>query len=214
MNLKTIILSIASILVLLSVTGCSSHSVGKPYDITMIESHPEYQQKLTNDVYLIATHNDSSKSISRASDIEESAYFTLQRAAEVTLARGDKYFAVNAPQAMSNLNGSTINTMEDFIEKCGTSAGGSMGSMFDAFGANNYYCNISGVKIVHYGYIEVAFFKEQPDHVLVWDAQAVIDYLKKEDLYKEYDINEVKVIPSVAMPGLPYWLKNYRNAKQ
>ena len=78
---------------------------------------------------------------------------------------------------------------------------------------NLYYCNISGVKIVHIGFMEVAFFKEQPHNMLVWDAQAVIDYLQAKGEYKEYDKDDIKTIRASAMHGGGAWMRDYRTAK-
>ena len=117
---------------------------------------------------------------------------------------------MNAPKAMSNFDGSTITTMEEFVDKCGTSG---FGSAFDAYGINSYYCNISGVGIVHAGFLEVAFFKEQPHNVLVWDAQAVIDYLKEEGEYKEYNKGDIEIMPASQLSGGGSWIRSYRSSK-
>ena len=61
--------------------------------------------------------------------------------------------------------------------------------------------------------MEVAFFKEQPLNVLVWDAQAVIDYLQAEGEYKEYDKDDIKTIRASAMRGGGTWMRDYRTAK-
>ena len=212
MKIKSLILSGLAVVVALAMTGCSSNQLGTPTNISNIGTNPDTSLDGI-DIYMMGTTNDTSNSLSRASDIEESAYFTLQYTAETTLERGDKYFAVNAPKAMSNFDGSTITTMEEFVDKCGTSALGGFGSAFDKFGTNSYYCNISGTRIVHTGFMEVAFFKEQPHNVLVWDAQAVIDYLKEDGEYKEYDKDDIKTIRASAMRGGGAWMRTYRTAK-
>lgn len=186
-------------------SGCSSHKIGTPVNMGPVEKG---SQEI---VWLIGEKNDSGNSMSRASDAEESGYFTLQRIAEVALEKDERFFAINAPKSLSNYDGSTISTMEEFTEKCTSSTLGGFGSAFDAFGLNSYACNLSGTRMVHHGYAEVVFFKTQPDHVLTWDAKAVIDYLKKEDLYKEYEIADVKVMPSTKTGKWVYWLKTYRN---
>lgn len=212
MKIKSLILSGLAVVAALVMSGCSSNQLGTPTNISNIGTNPDTSPDGI-DIYMIGTKNDTSNSLSRASDIEESAYFTLQYTAETTLERGDKYFALNAPKAMSNFDGSTITTMEEYIDKCGTSALGGFGSAFDKFGTNSYYCNISGVKIVHTGFMEVAFFKEQPHDVLVWNAQAVIDYLKEEGEYKEYDKDDIKTIDALHMRGGMTWINKYRTAK-
>ncbi len=210
MKIKSLILS--CIVTLMVMSGCSSNQLGTPANIDQIPTNPDAG---LHDVaiFLIGTKNNTSNSLSRASDMEESAFFTLQYTAETTLERGDKYFAVNAPKAMSNFDGSTLTTMEEFVEKCGTSALGGLGSMIDKFGINSYYCNISGTRIVHIGFMEVAFFEEQPIDVLVWDAQAVIDYLKKEGEYKEYDKDDIETISGSQLGGGGAWMRDYRTAK-
>ena len=198
----------------LSVIGCSSHRLGTPVDVTKAKGHPEYQKELKEPIYLIATHNDSSNSLSRAKDVEEAAVFTLQYAAELTLERGDSYFAINAPYTISNFDGSTVNNMDDFTKKCIGSGFGGFGSAFDAFGLNAYGCNIGSQSSgIHDGYLEVAFFKEQPDSVLVWNANDVIAWLKKEDEFKEYDPKEIKHVGSVKFWGTARWIKGLRSKK-
>ena len=212
MKIKSLILGTLLVVATLSMSGCSSNQLGTPTNINNIGSNPDAGLHDV-EIYLIGTKNDTSNSLSRASDIEESAFFTLQYTAETTLERGDKYFSVNAPKAMSNFDGSTITTMQEFIDKCGTSALGGLGSAFDKFGTNSYYCNISGTKIVHSGFIEVAFFKEQPLDILVWDAQAVIDYLKEDGEYKEYNKDDIKTVSASKMRGGGNWMNKYRTAK-
>lgn len=212
MKMKSLLLLALALITIFGMSGCSSNQLGIATNVNTIRSNPEYQQENKN-IYLIGTKNDTSNSLSRASDIEESAYFTLQHTAEITLDRGDKYFAIYAPKALSNFQGSTINSMEEFIDKCGSSILGSIGSSFDKYGLNTYYCNTSGVEMVHSAFIEVVFFKERPLNTLVWDAQAVLDYLKDENLYREYDKEDAQTVASWAISGYYIWNRHYRDAK-
>ncbi len=210
MKVKSLVLLGIGFLAVLGMSGCSKTAVGLPVSTKIVPSMPNNTKE---EIFFIGTKNDSSNSLSRASDIEESAYFTLQHVAETAIARENKYFAVYKPKALSNFDGSTITSMKEFVAKCGTSAGGGFGSAFDAFGLNSYYCNIGGVPVVHTGFMEVAFYKEKPTNVLVWNAQNVIDYLKKEKLYKKYNPEEVEIIPSTSIGGSGEWVNNLRNRK-
>jgi len=208
MKLKSVILIGISIFVMLGTSGCSKTLLGTPVNTNIVVGMQDNNVK--EDVFFIGTKNDSGNSLSRASDIEESAYFTIQHVASIALAKGNKYFAIYRPKAMSNFEGSTITSMEEFVKKCGTGSGAGFASAFRAFGLNSYYCNISGVPLVHHGFVEVAFYKEEPSHVLVWNAQDVIDYLKKEKLYKEYNVEEVEISATSSMPGSGDWLRDLR----
>ena len=86
------------------------------------------------------------------------------------------------------------------------------GSAFDQFGLNTYYCNISDVRIVHTGFVEASFFKKRPLDILVWDAQAVIDYLKEKGLYKSYDKDDIETPSSALIGGGGYWKNKLKNA--
>jgi len=80
------------------------------------------------------------------------------------------------------------------------------------FNAFNY--NISGVKIVHAGFVEVAFFKKKPLYVLVWDAEAVLSYLKEIFLYKTYYKKDVEiVVASLEFSDDGYLDRNLSNQK-
>jgi hypothetical protein len=212
MNRKISTLVVSAVAATLFMSGCSSTQIGQPKDISQIKGWPQKAQK--GKIFLISTKNDSSNSLSRASDIEESAYFTLQIVAETALEKGYQYFAVNAPKAMSNFDGSTITSMEEFIQKCATSSAGGLASAFDAFGLNSYYCNISGTRMVHAGFMEVAFYNEKPLNVLVWNANDVIQYLKKHDIYKKYNKDDVEIVDPSNRYETIYWVKHYRDAKQ
>lgn len=200
------------ILTVLIMTGCGSNQLGIPIETNKIVGYLKQKNTTDDKIYLIGTKNTTSDSLSRASDMEESAYLTLQHTAELTLKSGNKYFAIYAPKMMSNYAGSTISSMEEFEAKCGTSILGGFGSAFDKFGLNTYYCNISGVRIVHTGFVEASFFKRKPLDILVWDARAVIDYLKKEDMYKDYDKDDMITPSSAHIGGGGFWKNKLKDA--
>lgn len=190
----------------------TSIQLGTPIETNKITGYLKQKNTTDDKIYLIGTKNTTFESLSRASDMEESAYLTLQHTAELTIERDNKYFAIYAPKMMSNYEGSTISSMEEFEAKCGTSILGGFGSAFDKFGLNTYYCNISGVRIVHTGFVEASFFKKRPLDILVWDAQAVIDYLKEKGLYKSYDKDDIETPSSALIGGGGYWKNKLKNA--
>lgn len=139
------------------------------------------------EVVLLSGHAPGSPSISRAADATKSAWFSLQQAAMYTLNKGDKYFAIYKPKLISNVDGSTMNTPEEFAAKCTSSGAASVGSAFDAFGIGGYGCNIASGPQIKAGFIEIVSFKEKPKNILVYDSNEIITYLKSHDLFIEAD---------------------------
>lgn len=136
---------------------------------------------------ILAGHSPGAPSLSRASDATQTAWFSLQQAAMYTLKSGNKYFAIDKPKLISNTDGSTMNTPEEFAVKCTSSGAASAGSAFDAFGIGEYGCRIASGPHIKAGFIEIVTYKEKPKTILVYDADEVIAYLKSHELFVEED---------------------------
>jgi hypothetical protein len=102
----------------------------------------------------------------------------LQVAAEATISKGYKYFAFFSPNEISNVKaGSLINTAEEFLEKCDPSNADLLANIAGGVGLHKcgvYNNSATMVIIMHH---------EQQDNYVTYDAQAVVDYLKREDIY-------------------------------
>jgi len=137
-----------------------------------------------------------SNSISWNTRIKTANLLSLEEAAEDTLRRGYKYFAFTYPKTISNFNGSTMNTAKEFLAKCNGESG------LDAFTKgvltlgiytpNECKLFIKNGGVAVFG---IKMYKKRPEKILVYDAKAVLDYLKKTGKYestKDLEYKEVK----------------------
>lgn len=101
----------------------------------------------------------------------------LQTAAVGTIQMGYNYFAIKAPAKISNFAGNTMNTAEEYVKECSTSM------------AQLIYqrdpCEVHSRGSKRVGDLLVKMYVVQPVEVVTYDAKAVIEYLKKEELYFE-----------------------------
>lgn len=164
----------------LLLTGCS-YSGGVYTPIVKPEVGIE------TEVVLLSGYAPGAPSISRGSDATEVAWFALQQASMYTLEKGDKYFAIYKPKLISNVDGSTMNTPEEFAAKCTSSGAASAASAFDAFGLGGYGCQIASQPYRKAGFLEIVTYKEKPKTILTYDSNEVIAYLKSHDLFVEVD---------------------------
>lgn len=96
---------------------------------------------------------------------------TIQAAADATLLRGKKYFAITRPSKIANTDGILINTAEEFIDEC-------------SYRILNYDpCGIHKTSGMRTGFIDINTYSKQQDDVITYSAEDVIRYLKKNDQY-------------------------------
>lgn len=108
----------------------------------------------------------------------------LQNAADLTLKEGFKYFAIGRPLAISNMDGqTTMNTVEEFIEKCTPSEA-------QIFEIANGKCGFDGEKV--WASMIFAAYKEKPLDYLTYDAQEVKEYLISHNLYRSDSYEEIR----------------------
>lgn len=181
---KIVIMAVITGIALLA-TGCGNKVlVSKPYEKTYDgEEMKVYTEKLDL---------RDGRSLLRSSDAERSATVLLERVARNTLASGNKYFAIWAPYAVSNFKGSTVNTWESFKQQCFEGGAGSTGSMVDAFGVGQYACGMAATRNPNISFVDYVMYKQPNDQILVWDAQKLLDDLKKDGVlneagWEEYD---------------------------
>jgi len=157
------------------------------------EVNHKYFPKEKIDTYIL---RPGSNSPSWNVTIKKANLLSLEVAAEDTLKKGYKYFAFTYPKTISNINGSTMNTAKEFLKKCnGESELASQAKFLLTLGfyvPNN--CKIfrrNGMKAV----FAIKMYKEKPKDILVYNAKAVLDYLKKTGKYestKDLKYNEEK----------------------
>ncbi len=207
MNVKTIISIVGALFLMLTVSGCSYNgSKVKPRyisDVSGYKDTPTYDGK---PIILIAAAAPGAPSMSRASDATDGAWYAMQRAAEVTLDRGDLFFAIQRPKLVSNTDGSTMNTPEEFAKKCTNSSLASVASAIDAFGFGDYGCHMYTTQYKKSGFLTMVTYSEKPKNILVYDAKYLISFLKKNDLYVEDEDTRERS----KVRGLGDWYQNLK----
>lgn len=94
----------------------------------------------------------------------------MQIAAEQTLSTGNKYFAIIYPDQVSNTKGSKMNTMKEFVTECYPSKISlALGKCGVAYGGG--------------GAMVIRMSKEPSEKYAMYDANEVVDELKKQELY-------------------------------
>jgi hypothetical protein len=141
------------------------------------EGHPVSQ---TGNFYMVEGQADG-MSISHGQNTKTRNLHGLQNAATLTLERGYKYFAIKFPQGeASNIDGSLINTAEEFIERC-------LPNPADILNMGRAKCGMpAGNRNIKLGIY--VFNEEQPD-VMTYNAQDVKDYLVANKLWRERGID-------------------------
>ena len=164
------ILSVTSIILL---SGCAS----KPEAIVTNSSskHPQATIKIANGAGAPSWSHNESKAF----------HNVLEAAAAVTLQRGYKYFAILKPDEISNIKGSLKNTAKELIAQCDPSS-----TLFISIpGAGGLHkCGTYNTNAT----MKIAMYNEEQVNFTVIDAQAVLDYLKKHDLYDDNGV-DIKV---------------------
>ncbi|MDD3466193.1 MAG: hypothetical protein PHE67_03510 [Campylobacterales bacterium] len=117
----------------------------------------------------IKVFNPPAKFATNSSAERASLSAVMQIAAEQTLSTGNRYFAIVKPDKVSNTNGSMMNTMKEFIDKCYPST-------------VSLNLNKCGVAYVGNGSLLVRMSKNTSDKYLMYDANEVLSELKKTRL--------------------------------
>ena len=105
-------------------------------------------------------------------------FAALQVAAEATLLKKHNYFSIIGPATLSNHAGSSVNTAEEFVKQCKV---GMLDTMADI---NSDPCDIHKKGRVS-AQLVIKTYENQPLDVLTYDARAVLEYLRKEELFDE-----------------------------
>lgn len=181
--MKKLLLSILSLGFIFLFTGCGARNgyafkMTKDLDKCIAHSN-KYKENsafcaLTPDHDLINIEGIGDNSSFTIPQYNNSTAAGLQVAAEATLQKKHNYFAIAYPPKLSNFHGSLINTPEGYFEACNINTG-------NVFSFNVDPCNF------HYrprvANIVIETYKERPEDVLTYDANEILEYLKKEDLF-------------------------------
>jgi len=151
------------------------------------------------------------RSMMRSSDAQDSGLAILERAARNTLDSNNTHFAIYAPFALSNFKGNTITSLKEFQETCLASGAAAVGSMFDAFGIGDNACNLASSINQNESYLEYVMYDKKQDDILTWDAQKLLNDMKKEELLVPDDVGwEMKEVDGKISYYYSSWKKNQR----
>lgn len=100
----------------------------------------------------------------------------LEAAAETTMARGYKYFAITHPLDIANTKGSLKNTAKELIEACSPSSAMVLNI---PGGGGLHKCGVYNTNAS----LSIIMYNEEQNDFTVINAEEVIAYMKANDLY-------------------------------
>lgn len=171
-------------------TGCSSKYNAKAVKLTYNDDDCEFFHKKTKEILDISPNtcefskdNDmigliaiGDSSSFTATAYNNSTFALLQAASEATIKDKHTHFAFVYPETISNMHGALESTAEEFQKKCEI-------GIDDLFTFSKDPCKIHIGPTLTYG--EIAVYDNEQEHVITYDAQKVLAYIKKNDLYDE-----------------------------
>lgn len=112
----------------------------------------------------------------KAGIYNNSMHAVMQQAAEHTLASDKKFFAIVSPAPLSNTNGVLINNMDEMVNKC------NVGILTLPFTGSPCRIHNPGNQGA-WAWIRIAMFDKEQNDFLVYNANNIISYLKKENQF-------------------------------
>jgi hypothetical protein len=170
-NLIALCIASSAIFILSGCSGKSGAIVVNEKSCKIAEYQNVYCSQKSADTYIIDAIGEYSTFVHI--NLNNSVRASLQVSAELTLQKGMKYFAIIEPQSVSNINGSMITSVKEYLAKCEFAP-------FENLVSSK--CNIH--KIPRRTQLMIKLFKEQPSDVLTFNAQNVIDDLKQLGYYQ------------------------------
>lgn len=126
---------------------------------------------------LFLTGNEEWRSPSAGYNVKTRNTHVLQNAAQLTLDEGYKYFAFIKPSgAISNKEGSLINTAQGFLDKCAPIG-------LNPFTVGNSNCGWDSVTV--YARAIIVVFNKEPLEMTTYNAQEVKEYMSSKGLWRE-----------------------------
>lgn len=183
---KIVALLITTISVLI-LTGCSGKSgaiIVNEKSCQVAKYKNVFCEQKDKDTYIVDALGESSTFTHI--NLNNSVRASLQVSAELTLQKNMKYFAIIEPQSVSNLNGSMITSVKEYLEKCEF-------AVFEHVVSSK--CDIH--RMPRRTQLMIKLYKEQPSDILTFNAQKVIDDLKQLGYYQvdsQLESSEIKEI--------------------
>ncbi|MDD4329769.1 MAG: hypothetical protein PHD79_07430 [Aliarcobacter sp.] len=187
MKMKNLLLlGIASSAIFI-LSGCSAKSgaiVANEKSCQVAKYKNAYCSQQSANTYIVDALGEASTFTH--TNLNNSVRASLQVSAELALQRNMKYFAIIEPQSVSNINGSMVTSVKEYLSKCEF-------AMFENVVSSK--CNIH--KIPRRTMLMIKLYKEQPADVLTFNAQNVLDDLKQLGYYQsdsKLESSEIKEI--------------------
>ena len=178
--MKKVVLGLITVGAVFMFSGCS----GKSFAFNVAGTNQKFCKKIKvkNDVCQNFQENDylvqGVSSFSGYGFVHKKynnqTYALLQAAADLTISLNKRYFAIVAPDAVSNTQGIMINTPKEFIDKCSTNIAKVL-----IFQKDPCYLHPKGIGTR----MVIRVYDKQPKDVLTYDAYEIIKYLKTNKMY-------------------------------
>ena len=183
-NLLVLGIASSAILVLSGCSGKSGALVVNEKSCQVAKYQNAYCSQQSADTYIVDALGEYSSFVH--TNLNNSIRASLQVSAELALQKDMKYFAIIEPQSVSNINGSMVTSVKEYLSKCEF-------AMFENVVSSK--CNIH--KIPRRTMLMIKLYKEQPADVLTFNAQNVLDDLKQLGYYQSDSILEPSEIREV-----------------
>lgn len=172
--MKRLYILIPAALTMLSMTGC-----GPKY----LTTSTIVNQKDNTVLVTGAGEGKEFGFINHASLLNNAIIYPLQLAAEKTLSSNKQYFSIVKPTEISNIDGVSVNTAKEYIDKC---ANNSFAKSLLVL-SNPCRVAIGNLNYPSGGILHIKMYddKDRPSDVFVYSANEVISYIKEQNLYAE-----------------------------
>jgi hypothetical protein len=183
---KVLGLSVATICVLI-LSGCSGKSgaiVANEKSCQVAKYKNAYCEQKDKDTYIVDALGEYSSFTH--TNLNNSVRASLQVSAELALQKNMKYFAIIEPQSVSNINGSMVTSVKEYLAKCEF-------AVFENVVSSK--CDIH--RMPRRTMLMIKLYKEQPSDVLTFNAQNVISDLKQLGYYQSDSILEPSEIKEI-----------------
>ncbi|MCT7472626.1 hypothetical protein [Aliarcobacter cryaerophilus] len=168
-------------------SGCSGKSgalVANEKSCQVAKYKNAYCSQQNVDTYIVDALGESSTFVH--TNLNNSVRASLQVSAELALQKDMKYFAIIEPQSVSNVNGSMVTSVKEFLDKCEF-------AMLENYTTSK--CDIH--RIPRRTMLMIKLYKEQPKDILTFNAQNVLNDLKELGYYQsdsKLEASEIKEI--------------------
>jgi|GEM_PF-4502656 len=171
---KHFILTMGAVLISMAFSGCAQKPIILPTGT--------YKHIKENNIYDVNGNMlERPMLTSNATYLNNVIAYPLQIAAEDTLYAGHKYFAIVAPEEISNLNGIMVNTAPEYLEKCATN------NIAKGLVVLSNPCKVAvgNINAPSSGKLKISMYDTQQESIMVYDAAQVIADLKAKGFYSE-----------------------------